>query len=197
MTPDLRDYARLLLRHEPTHSLPLGVLHERLRQVAGPGWTGTRQLEHALGADAAFRVLRPPPLIQVAVSGFAPEQLAAGFPQPEPRVLLVETGPQTEAAPGPFGYTGDSLLALLGRAGAPPDLAEAVAEAVAALEEIGHRLAEAVPEAGPDQPVPVSGEPAAARSTTRPPDPPPRPSGRRRRPRSASSPPPRPGSRSG
>jgi len=35
MTPDLRDYARLLLRHEPTHSLPLGVLHERLRQVAG------------------------------------------------------------------------------------------------------------------------------------------------------------------
>lgn len=157
MTPELRDYARLLLSREPTRSLPLGVLRERLRQVAGSRWAGPVQLEQALSTDPSFRLLRPPPLVASPLSGYAAEVLA-GFPQPEPRVLLVEPQPQPAADADLFGATGDSLVALLAREGMSGD----VAEAIAALEEIGLRLREPAP-------MPAG----AARSTTPLPDPPP------------------------
>ena len=165
MTPDLRDYARLLLRREPTRSLPLGLLRERLRQAAGDRWSGVLPLEQALGTDPAFRLLSPPPLIQCTGSGYPPELLAAGFPQPEPRVLLVEDQRQPDDGAGPFGATCDSLLALLAREGMRTD----VAEAVATLEEIAKRLEEGAA---------LTDATEAARSTTPPPDPPHPPPGR-------------------
>lgn len=181
MSPDLRDYARLLLSREPTRSLPLGVLRERLRQAGGSRWAGPVPLEQALGADPSFRLLRPPPLIDAPASGYAPEVLAVGFPQPEPRVLLVEPELQGDRDPGPFGDTSSSLVALLAREGMRAD----VAEAIAVLEEIGQRLGEAV------MPAP------AGHSTTPPPGPPPPPAGARRAPPPAARPPRKPGSRPG
>ena len=166
MTPDLHDYARLLLRREPTRSLPLGILRERLRQAAGDRWSGVLPLEQALGTDPAFRLLTPPPLIQCTGSGYAPEQLAAGFPQPEPHVLLVEEPRQPDDGASPFGATCDSLLALLACEGMQAD----VAEAVATLEEIGRRLEDGAV---------FTDAAEAARSTTPPPGPPHPPPGRR------------------
>lgn len=167
MTPDLRDYARLLLGREPTRSLPLGILRERLRHAAGTHWSGPGQLEQMLGADPGFRVLRLPPLVEAPPGGYAPEVLAIGFPSPEPRVLLIEAEcPAGE--PDVFGTTRDSLVALLAREGMRTD----VAEAIAALEEIGARIREAVTPA------------AAGYSTNPPPDPlPPAPTAPGARPR--------------
>lgn len=133
MTPDLRDYARLVLSREPTRSLPLRVLRERLRQAAGERLPGAQQLEHVLAADPAFRLLTPPALIQGSLAGYSPDVLAAGFPPAEPRVLLAEASTCAPDPPGLFGDTRDSLLALLARDGMHRD----VAEAIAALEEIG------------------------------------------------------------
>lgn len=183
MTPDLRDYARLVLRHEPTRSLPLGVLRERLRQAAGDRWPGAQRLEQAFDTDPAFRLLRPPPLIETGGGGYSPELLAAGFPQPEPRVLLVEDSPPPEDRPQLFGNTSDALLVLLAHDG----MRSEVAEAIAALEEIGAQLREQ----------PVLSPAAAARSTTPPPGPAHRAPGRQGSRRPASRRPLRPEPRRG
>ena len=164
MTPDLQQYARLLLSREPTRSLPLRILRERLRLATGQQRSGTLGLEQALANDPSFRVLAPVPLTRDLAPGYPPEVMAAGLPAPEPRVLLVDAPAECDAGQGMFGGTSDALLALLAVDGMKDD----VAEAIVALGEIGDRLSAASPMAA-----------AIDRSTIHLPDPPPRAPGPR------------------
>jgi len=153
MNQDLRDHVQLLLRREPTRSLPLGLLRERLRDASAGTLPGPLELERTLGMEPGFRILNALPLLDPVPGSYAPALAAAGLPQPEPRVLLVEDPPLEGEPCDLLGTTRDSLLVLLGREALRP----AVAEALAALAEVASRLA--------DYDTGVNAD-AAARSTT-------------------------------
>lgn len=180
MTTELREHALRVLRHETTHSLPLRLLRERLRPETGDRLPTAAALEQELARDERFRLLRPPTAGALGV--YADALQAAGL-APEVRVLLA--APEDEAATrgAPLGRTRDCLLDVLRH---QAHLAYDVSVALAELESLGERLADAaVTDDGADP-------------STTPPRDPPAPARSRRRWRPPASPPPRPGgSRSG